>query len=279
MGYQVGSTEVISPTRVLKNVTIDPSVPISLPTYVVRTTFTGSGTFTKDANDLFYMVEVWGAGASGGKYLAGGIYSGQGGGAGGGYNKDFFVASDITGPVTVTVGAGGIFAPTPAPPSFPSGIGYPVAGGNSSFGTYLVAQGGQQSSGGYGFVFPPAAPAIAHQAAQLGHFASGGSVTGFNNGYYGGADGADPNGFPASGTPPRIAGVSFYGGGGGGARPAPSPASIGTGGISIYGGNGGNYPGGNGNARGGGGAELDSPLTPASGQGGRGEVRITAWRK
>jgi hypothetical protein len=295
MAIQISSTEVISNTRVLKNVTIDPSVPIPLPSYVVQTTFTGSGTFTKNADDLFYLIKVWSGGGGGAKLSSNAFGPGSGGG-GGGYGELFVLAPQISGPVTVTVGAGGQQVDAPAPPFYPLGTRLGTPGGTSSFGTYMTVSGGSgalldsapggeliapptANGGGAVFYGPPGNPKV-----RAGIIAGGGDVPiplggpVRASGYWGG-------GIGASHSPPRRpVGYSIYGGGGGGVLNPPSlpPGSspFSTGGTSVFGGAGGNYPNGNGSVRGGGGAGMEPTANPANqGRGGRGEVQIIAWRK
>jgi len=309
MAIQISSTEVISNTRVLKNVTIDPSVPINLPSYVVQTTFTGSGTFTKNSNDLFYLIKVWGGGGSGAKTSSFQFGPGSGGG-GGGYAELFVLAPEITGPVTVTIGAGGQQADAPAPPFFPpAGTRYGNPGGSSSFGTYLTASGGSgalsQAGEGGQFINPPSNPG--NVLSNFSPFLRGNIITGggglpsvfgpsgttwVGSAYWGGGAGgqhSSPNTpAPTDYVNFRRAGYSIYGGAGGGVLNPPStppfipgndPGPFANGGSSLYGGNGGNYPNGNGSVRGGGGASMEDPATPATqGRGGRGEVQIIAWR-
>ncbi|MCX8008274.1 MAG: hypothetical protein N3A54_01065 [Patescibacteria group bacterium] len=88
--------------------------------------FTSSGTFTPSARLLALggWVEVTCVGGGGGGYIGGDI---RAGGSGGHVVRRIV---QVTGPVTVTVGAGG------------AGGSSPQQGGNSSFGTLVSAMGG-----------------------------------------------------------------------------------------------------------------------------------------
>jgi hypothetical protein len=95
--------------------------------------FTSSGTWTKDANLKFVVVEVQGGGGGGG---AAGSSTGQNGsgGGGGGYAMKKIAAASLGATETVTVGAAGA-----------AGTGGSVDGGNggdSSFGAHCTGAGG-----------------------------------------------------------------------------------------------------------------------------------------
>lgn len=92
--------------------------------------FTSSGTFTPSARLLALggWVEVLCVGGGGGGYISGNLRYGGGGG-----NVARSIVQ-VTGPVTVTVGAGG------------TGGSNPTFGGNSSFGSLVVAQGGHAAN-------------------------------------------------------------------------------------------------------------------------------------
>lgn len=71
-------------------------------------TFTSSGTWTKDSNLSYVVVEVQAAGGNGGNATAGSSVGAYGGGGGaGGYSKKFILASALGATETVTVGAVG----------------------------------------------------------------------------------------------------------------------------------------------------------------------------
>lgn len=109
--------------------------------------FTGSGTWTKPSGTTAssrVFVQAWGAGGGGNTNSSG---SNNGGGGGGAYRERWFLASELSSTVAVTVGAGGA-------------KGNPASdGGQSSFGSHVVAPpgiGGTSSfggSGGSGFTF------------------------------------------------------------------------------------------------------------------------------
>ncbi len=91
--------------------------------------FDATGIFTVPAGVTKIMVECWGAGGGGSEYT---YWSGNGyypvyiGGGGGGYGKSIFTVTSGTN-YLVTVGTGGA---------------YNNAGGNSSFGTLIISNGG-----------------------------------------------------------------------------------------------------------------------------------------
>lgn len=90
--------------------------------------FAASGTFTVPVDCRFVFVEVWGAGGSGGNFGAGNV---QGGGSGG-YAAGWVDVSALSS-VAVTIGAGGVGVTI-------GKDGNP--GGASSFGTFVIANGG-----------------------------------------------------------------------------------------------------------------------------------------
>lgn len=211
----------------------------------------GAATWTKPAKGTRAFVQVWGAGASGGRA---GTTDAGGGGGGGDYNEWWFDLADLGATETVTVGGGG--------PSQTVDESNGVAGGNSSFGSHLVAYGGgggtgataNSGSGGGG-------GGVAGAGASTSSSAVGGNGgTGAIAGTGGGAQ-AGLGGTSAAGSD------SIYGGGGGGGGGA-----ISAGGKSVWGGGGG---GGNTTANGGdggsswyGGGGGGSSGTSVSGSGG-----------
>ncbi|AWC25445.1 hypothetical protein CO731_04942 [Aminobacter sp. MSH1] len=234
--------------------------------------FLVSGTWAKPANldpNAILMVEVWGGGGGG----ANGSNS-RGGGGGGAYNFDFLKASDLTSSVSVTVGAGGA-----------AGGNIGVAGGNSSFGSYVTAFGGGAGNstltgsgggggggatsaganattsaggnGGDGAITTDnliAAPGLGSGTNGSGRYGGGGGGGAAGGGKGGdaiwGGGGGGANGVASSAA--SVGGSSVYGGGGGTGGTSGSTA----GGVSLYGGNGGargaagSVPGGGGGASG-----------------------------
>lgn len=197
---------------------------------------TTTGTWTKpslvNASSTVF-VECWGGGGGGGGSLGGGTHR-AGGGGGGAYLSRTFKASDLTSTVSVTIGVGGTGGAA-------GGANNGIAGGNTTFGSYLTAYGG--GGGGY------ANGAGNEGSGGGGGGATGGGTTG-NSGVaerIGGGPGAittgSQDGFAGgfgSAYNGATVGDSGYGGGGGGHAVA--------GGASVYGGGGGG--GGNGNSGG-----------------------------
>ena len=111
--------------------------PSALPTWaassgftnVVVQTFTSSGTYTPTANMVKCIVEVLGGGAGGASANAtpGGNGAAGGGGGSGEYRVSIFDAATIGASQTVTIGTGGASN---------------TAGGNTSFGSLIVSNGG-----------------------------------------------------------------------------------------------------------------------------------------
>ncbi len=117
---------------------LHPTVPIANK-QPYEQIFTAPGTWT--CPPTVTWVEVTAVGGGGGGT---GAYPGQtGGGAGGGGVRRDFVP--VSGPVPVTIGAGGTVG-TPAPPFSGSTAG--SAGGTTSFGPFSVGGGGGAAGGG-----------------------------------------------------------------------------------------------------------------------------------
>lgn len=162
-------------------------------------TFTANGTWTKPSGTQSgtnaYIVCI-GGGAGGGsarKGAAGSARSGGGGGAGGGWSDQTILASTLGATETVTVGAGGTGGTSVTTNSTNGNVG--SAGGNSSLGAWVTANGG--------------AAAIAAAAANLSAAAGG---VGGQTGGTGGA--TNVAGIAANPTQPS--GSAPGGGGGGG---------------------------------------------------------------
>jgi hypothetical protein len=208
--------------------------------------FIASGTFTKEEDDIGYMVELWGGGGGGKNKTDYSTSHGTGGG-GGEYICRFIPASLIGASEAVVIGAGGVGDPNGAETGG-------TAGGTTSFGSIMSARGGFAGS----------------HSTRFG-VGGGGQISG-SGGYSSGAAGM--------GSPPVPGGQSTMGGAGGGSTYA---ASASAGGISLGGGNGGagngagGVKGGNGSARGGGGG--GSSGNGGGGDGGRGEARITRFKR
>jgi hypothetical protein len=229
--------------------------------------FTSSGTWTKPAGVSVVYVEAVGGGGSGARAAVGSgtnTILATGGNGGTGIIKTFR-ASDLGATVTVTIGAGG---------TAPSANNNGNAGGNTTFGTHITANGG---SGGFQSSVGSTSEGSANSAANFyeGGYASGraGSITG-GSGVFSIA----------------TAGInSVFGGGAGGGAFATAPTNINattsSGGTSQFAGSGGagsttsGTPATAGASGGGGGGGAANAVggSTAAGAGGAGRVRIWAW--
>jgi hypothetical protein len=108
-------------------------------TSVKETIFEGSGNYTPNANGLFYEVICIGGGASGGQSPSSttNVTYGNGGPGAGSAVVSFTKSQMGNAAITVTVGAGG---------AYNNNSGTPLAGGASSFGNYITANGGPASN-------------------------------------------------------------------------------------------------------------------------------------
>ncbi len=177
-------------------------------------TFTGSGTWTKDAGLKYVVVELVGGGAGG---SSAGNQGSRGGGAGG-YSRKLIAASSLGATETVTIGAAGV-----------GGInGVDVGNGGSgggdgtttSFGAHFSAtggEGGNSDTGGTGGIgvggdINVRGGAGAYNGAGATGSGSNNAIGGGNGGdsvLGGGGAGQAPEGAPGDG--------GLYGGGGAGA--------------------------------------------------------------
>jgi hypothetical protein len=248
------------------------------PGVLDRQTFTtaGAATWTKPTGvptNAMAFIQLWGGGGAGGASI--GTTDGTGGGGGGGaYVEAWLPVSALGSTETVTVGAGGATSA--------------ADGGNTTFGSWLTAYGGQGGTNS----------ATGNRAAGGGGggaLSSGSANTGGNpqdGGAHGGAAGGADNGNAGSsalfgggggGAGQRAGGSSLWGGGGGGGGGnSTNPA----GGTSKFGGNGGagaaatGQTGAAGSAPGGGGGAggiTNGTVGANGGAGARGEARVTIF--
>lgn len=250
-----------------------------LNTQTTVETFTTSGTFTKEADDVAYLVECIGAGqgGQGGRGRDGSASSADGGDGGlpGTQVYAFFDEADVPASVAVAIGAGSLGTQEP-PTDNISGPTPSLAapGGTTTFGSLLSAEGG-------GVVASASVPLSSTNA----HAAVGTATTGIgNDGKFQRVNLGRILGSGAAGGSPNET-ASRAGGTGGGT----GPGSGGDGGTGILGASpvvG--MPGSNGVAPGGGGGGGGGATDPAGGgsaQGGkggdgaRGEVRIWRFKK
>ena len=107
-------------------------------TEAIETLFEASGTYTPNANGKFYEVVCIGGGASASQANADATpVRGTSGAGGGGTLVDFTKAQMGNTAITVTVGAGGLMS-----------TGGMLAGGASSFGSYITTNGGSANNVG-----------------------------------------------------------------------------------------------------------------------------------
>jgi hypothetical protein len=210
-------------------------------------TFTSSGTFTVPAGVTEITVELWGGGGSGGN-----VQGGSGGGGGGAYTRAVLTVAPGNS-FTVTVGGGGVAT---------------ASGGTSSFAgtgfTTVNANGGSGAAGTSGAL---GATAQTISGTIVAAFAGGNGAGGFTNGDNnrrgggGGGGSAFTNAAGGNGT----AGAQDVAGTGGNGTGKGGNGGISSGSASIA--QPGQAPGGGGGGAAGGSTD--------SGNGARGEVRIT----
>ena len=199
------------------------------PGVVGSQTFTSSGTFTVPSNvNLVFVTLIGGGGGGGaGDQLIGGDNYGGGGGGGGGFIVNCPVLVTPGSSYTVTVGIGGAGAPS-GPLAGTQWFGKDgTAGGTSSFGSLVSANGGGggggatgvneggggAGGGGGGTVVPMAA---------MGYTGNDGNSRGNNGSFVGGAGASSSigtGGAAASGANANGANATGYGAGGGGGAP------------------------------------------------------------
>jgi hypothetical protein len=164
---------------------------------VNKQTFTSSGTWTKPSGASLVLVRVWGAGGGGAGGTVGAVSTSKSGGSGGGggaFYEKFFYASELASTVSVTIGAAGTGGASAT-------VG--VAGGQTSFGTLVTANGG--TGGAFGGSTGGSAQGITSStSANVGLLAG---VGGSSLSYYGGG---------GSSTLGSTGSQSILGGGGGG---------------------------------------------------------------
>lgn len=232
-GNKTFTGTTIVPTPVGSNEAVNKNyVDLNFLSSVAVQTFTSGGTYTPNAKMLFCMVEVCGGGGGGGGAQAAASQAGAGGGGGaGGYSRSFLSRTTVGAGQTITIGTGGSGGAL--------GLNAGGAGGNSSFGSLVTANGGgggpgaattaatQVTVGGLG------APVGTGQVASSGEPGGTGIVTAGSLGQVVGGNGA--SGFfggggrsTGIGTPPPGTG---YGSGGAGGLAYNGVASVGAAGA------------------------------------------------
>lgn len=244
-------------------------------------TFSSSGTWNKPAGATSISVYQWGGGGGGGsgRNATSNNRGGGGGAHGGCYSEVTLLASQAGSTETVTVGAAGVGGPGPAV----GGLGVAgTAGGESSFGSWCRASGGQPGGAGT-TTAGPAAPqyttsndfyAFAQSAGATAGSATGApsAATPASNHIApgAGAGGAGTAGSSAAGAAGSDGAKSRGGAGSGGAGGA--AASNGTDGAdgshSLIGGGGGGSGGSSGTGPGGRGGHGGFPGGGGGGGGG-----------
>lgn len=240
---------------------------------------TTTGTWTKPTQvtaSSTVLVECWGGGGAG-SGADSGTNSRTGGGGGGAYLSRLFLASNLTSTVAVTIGAGGTGV------SDSSGN----AGGNTTFGSYLIAYGGgggglgtAGGGGGGGGALGAGGNSTSNTGASGGG-PLGSAASSANSGLGGAGGGTNASGGASAfggggGGSANTGGGSVYGGGGGGGG---QTSSVSAGGTSLFGGNGGasgnSATGGAGSVPGGGGGgTYSSSGNLTGGAGAKGQCNV-----
>lgn len=205
--------------------------------YVQTLYYTNDGTFEKDnypwLRAIRVKVQAGGGGGGGADATGPGAASMGAGGGGGGYAESFLTVDALAASEIVTVGAGGAGG---------TGANNGSKGGNSSFGSLVVAEGGA----GGGYVSGLTSNATFNGGGAGGVGIAGQLLTGGTAGEgatripliaFGGTGGSSMMGGGGRGGTTNANGASGqnYGGGGGGARNHENQATERTGGAGAPG--------------------------------------------
>jgi hypothetical protein len=282
---------------------VDPAARTALPDVQV---FTGNGTWTKPVGVNIQWVQVFcvaggGGGGSGMRGGAGTNRCGGCGGSGGGRSLGSLPASACGATETVTIGAGGAGGAAQTADSTAGNIG--SHGGDTSFGSLVLAQHGNRGSGGStsgdnapeggyadfvgqmggdtqtgGAGLTPQSTTSYRRMAGGGG-GGGGSINTGNTAADGGAGGTRSISYDGAGA--GAAGTAGGAGGAGGnvAANAPQGGAGGGGGAANAGGAGGTGGAGGlyGGGGGGGGASTNGSNSGAGGAGAAGICVVVSW--
>lgn len=195
-------------------------------------TFTGSGTWTKDANLKFVIVEVQGGGGGGGGSSNTDNRIG-GGGGGGGFSRKKIAVGDLGATETVTIGAAGAAG---------TSTGNGGNGGNSSFGAHAVGNGGTGGTAGSASTATGSAAGGTATSGDLNISGQPGANGGDRDAATDGAGARTGQGggsilgrgaWPAGTAGPGTAASGYGGGGSGGSTAAGAAEAGGAGTIGI----------------------------------------------